>query len=147
MTSRVSVKVDGVKELRGALAEVGRTADGFISDAVNATGLELQGNIKKGYDEPGKVGRVYEKYKPRRTHRASEEGQAPATDTGRLKNSVTFTEVGKLTVTVSTKVAYGHYLEFGTFDIAPRPLWVPEANAIAPKFKKRIEDAIARAIK
>lgn len=114
---------------------------------MNATGLELRGAIVKGYSEGGKVGRIYEKYNPRRTHQASEEDQAPATDTGRLKNSVVFTEIGPAAVSVSTDVFYGPWLEYGTQDIAPRPLWVPEANKIQPKFIKRLDAALKEAMR
>lgn len=118
-----------------------------VDDAVNATGLELRGEIVKGYAEGGKSGRIYEKYNPRRTHQASAPGQAPATDTARLMNSVVFENIGPASISVSTDVLYGLWQELGTQDIAPRPLWVPEAKKIQPKFVKRLEAALRDAMK
>lgn len=141
------VTVTGTDELSAALKSIATGIPKSVEDAVNATGLELRGEIVKGYSEGGKVGRIYQKYNPRRTHQASEEDQAPATDTGRLKNSVVFESMGPAEVVVSTNVLYGAWLEFGTQDIAPRPLWVPEAKKIQPKFVKRLEAALRDAMK
>lgn len=140
-----SVKIEGGKELREKLKSLGPEIKAGVDIVNNATGLELRTEIVKGYHEGNKVGIVYQKYNPRRTHQASEEGQAPASDTGRLANSVVyFAEHGG--VAVKAFADYGSWLEFGTFNIAPRPLWVPEANKMKPKYIGRLEKMIARAV-
>lgn len=78
------------------------------------------------------------------THQSSAPGEAPATDTGRLANSILFKQETKLSATVSSQLIYASYLEFGTRKIAPRPSWVPATEAIRPKFRKRLEDALRK---
>ena len=118
-----------------------------MGDAVNATGLELRGDIVKAYQRGPASGVTYEKYNPRRTHTASAPGQAPATDTGRLASSVDFKREGPMSATVGSAVVYAAMLEFGTSRIAPRPAWVPATEAMRPKFRKRLEAALERAAK
>lgn len=69
---------------------------------------------------PPKTGRIYRRRGVE--HQASAPGQAPATDTGRLVNSiVTRYEPSELTGIVGVTAAYGDDLEFGTQKMEPRP--------------------------
>ena len=142
-----TISVTGTKELQAALAELGEDISQVVTDAVNATGLEIRGDIVKRIQRGPKTGRTYRKSNPSRIHKASAPGQAPATDTGRLVNSITFKRISPLTVTVGSKLAYASYLEFGTRNIARRPAWAPAAMLAEPKFRKRLEAAIAGAIR
>ena len=47
-----------------------------------------RGEAIKSIMQGPKTGRIYEKYNPRRTHRASAPGQAPASDTGNLVSQI-----------------------------------------------------------
>ena len=144
-----TVELKGDKELVAELRKFGRKAEDGLGDVINATGLELRTQIIKGYNEGGKVGIVYQKYNPRRTHQASEEGQAPATDEGTLWKSVTLKRIGPASVEVFSnlqKPNYGAMLEWGTQDIAPRPLWRPEAEKMRPKYNKRLRKLLGRLI-
>jgi len=145
--TKISIDLNGVEGLQAALSEFEAEMGHALERAVTESGADLVTRIKKGYKEDNKVGRWYEKYNPRRSHQASEEGQAPASDTGRLASSVVFEDRGVLSVEVFSTVFYGELLEFGTMDIAPRPLWIPEAKAAEPRFKKRIEDVLKRFIR
>lgn len=118
-----------------------------VEKVVLATGLEIQGDIKKRIQRGPATGRTYRKYNPNRLHTASAPGEAPATDTGRLVNSITFKDEGKASVSVFSLLAYARYLEFGTFEIAPRPSWVPAVEEARPKFVRRMEAAIAGEIR
>ena len=143
----VTMKVNPAEERRliKALRELGDDAEDELSKAINATGLSLRGSIVKKYRRGPATGIVYEKYNPRRTHQASAAGEAPATDTGRLADSVTFDRQGKLQVEVSTDVEYGPPLEFGTRTIEPRPNWVPSIQEEEPKYKERLNGALEKA--
>lgn len=70
-------------------------------------------------------GRVYELYKPRRTHTASTPNNPPNVDTGALRASMTFTKNGELDYQIHDQVEYGIYLEYGTAKMAPRPFVNP----------------------
>ena len=81
-----------------------------------------------------KSGRTYVKYNPRRTHTASAEGQAPATDTGNLIKCIS-TEIQKRGKVIEGLIKanakadnggnYAKFLEFGTVDMRPRPFLFP----------------------
>jgi len=145
--TRVTMHLEGGEQLAAALRAYGAAAERHVADAVNATGLELRGDIVKAYQRGPASGVTYEKSNPRRTHTASAPGQAPATDTGRLASSVNFKREGPMSATVGSAVVYAAMLEFGTSRIDPRPAWVPATEAVRPKFRQRLERALARAAK
>lgn len=141
------ITITGAKELQAALANMSDEMAEEVGKGVNATGLEIRGDIVKRINRGPATGRIYQKYNPRRTHTASAPGQAPQTDTGRLASSITFRAEGPLTVSVGSALAYASYLEFGTASILPRPAWTPAAEEAAPKFRKRLERALAGVIR
>lgn len=143
--TRAALRLEGQDDLMRALAAYGEAARGYVDDAVNATGLELRGNIVRAYQRGPASGRVYHKYNPRRTHQASAPGEAPATDTGRLVSSVNFRREGRLSASVGSDLAYAAMLEFGTRTIDPRPAWVPAVEAMRDRFRERLERALERA--
>lgn len=145
----VTLKLEGTEALARAMRKLDEDARKEVKKAVDATGLSLRGTIVKKYQRGPATGEIYEKFNPRRTHQASAPGEAPATDTGRLANSVvTASDIRQpLTVEVLTEVEYGPYLEFGTRTIAPRPNWVPSVQEETPKYIRRVEAAIKRATK
>ena len=165
--SRVTLELQGGDQLAAALRAYGAAAEKHVGDAVNATALELRGDVIKRIQRGPKTGAVYDSIfrmiggrpvpiGPRQgnnlspTHQASAPGEAPATDTGRLVQGVTTygtQPAGKLAVTVGSEIVYAAMLEFGTSRIAPRPAWVPATEAMRPKFRQRLETALARAAK
>ena len=145
--TRVTMQLEGGDQLAAALRAYGAAAERHVGDAVNATGLELRGDIVRRIQQGPASGVTYEKYSPRRTHTASAAGEAPATDTGRLASSVDFKREGPMSATVGSQVAYAAMLEFGTSRIDPRPAWVPATEAMRPKFRQRLEAALERAAK
>lgn len=142
-----TIKITGAKELEAALADMSQEVQNAVEGVVDATGLELRGDIVKRYNRGPASGRTYQKYSPRRTHTASAPGQAPQTDTGRLAGSVTYVKNSPLTVTVQSALPYAAWLEFGTTEMSPRPAWTPAAEEAQPKFQKRMENAVGSAIK
>gem|GEM_PF-657366 len=162
--TRVTMQLEGGDQLAAALRAYGAAAERHVDDAVNATGLELRGDIVKRIQQGPKTGRVYDSIfrmiggrpvpvGPRQgnnlsaTHQASAPGEAPATDTGNLASRIDFKREGAMSATVGSQVAYAAMLEFGTSRIDPRPAWVPATEAMRPKFRQRLERALARAAK
>ncbi len=154
-----SMKIEGTADLNRAMQKISADAERYVSDAVNATGIELRGDIVKRYKTKG-TGRIYTHYfftdgsgrlrkgrKRNKPHQASAPGEAPAIDGGRLASSVVFSRAGRLSAEVETKVSYGPMLEFGTQKIAMRPAWRPAVEAMQPKFQKRLEAALRKAMK
>jgi hypothetical protein len=141
-----TIKLEGTEELRKAIIKLSKEGRKEIKKEIDKTGLSLRGSVIKKYQRGPATGIIYTKYDPKRIHQASAPGEAPATDTGLLANSVTFKEVGPLEVEVLTEVEYGEWLEFGTASIEPRPNWVPSVQEEQPKFIKRLEAGLKRAM-
>ena len=87
----------------------------------------------------GGTGRLYEKYEPRRSHRASAPNQPPASDTGFLVSQITMKVDTKLDGSVVGKIIsaapYSKALEFGTTQMTERPFMQPALE----KNKRKIE--------
>jgi HK97 gp10 family phage protein len=145
MTTTISIT--GTKELAKALQSMGAEIREAAGDAVKATALEMQGEIKRRIQSGPASGITYQKYNPRRTHRASAPGEAPMTDTGRLAGSVMFDVVGEMSATVGSALVYAAWLEYGTRHMSARPVWTPVAEEADEKFMKRLEAAIGGAVK
>tara|TARA_R110000744_G_C19098203_1_gene533269 strand:+ start:124 stop:552 length:429 start_codon:yes stop_codon:yes gene_type:complete len=139
-----TITLEGGKELAAALRNASKDMQAAVADAVTATGLELRGDVVKRIQRGPKTGRTYQRRGV--THTSSAPGQAPATDTGRLANSITFEQVGPVSVTVGSALIYAAYLEYGTTRMAPRPAWRPAVEAMTPKFRNRLLRALGMAL-
>jgi HK97 gp10 family phage protein len=137
----VTLRLEGSAELQAQLKGLRGDIRKAVSRAVVGTALELQGNVVKSVSKKG-TGITYQKKNPNRTHTASAPDQPPATDTGRLKNSIEFNALDDLTATVGSKLAYATYLEYGTSRMANRPFFRPAIEKIQPKYQERLEKAI-----
>lgn len=73
----------------------------------------------------------------------SSPGGVPGIDTGALKNSISVTETGTLSRSISVGVEYGLPLEFGTTKMAARPFMLPMAvwlaDQITPLWREFID--------
>lgn len=144
----MKIRLTGADELRKALAEFSINADKELADVVRGTAQNIRTHAIKSIQRGTKSGIEYQKYSPRRKHRASAAGEAPATDTGRLANSIQADIQGKQ-ATVYTTLEYAPWLEFGTQKIEPRPFMVPAMEKERPKFEQRLSrivDAAAKGI-
>ena len=142
------VRLNGADELRKALAEFSINADRELANVVRGTAQNIRTHAIKSIQRGTKSGIVYEKTSPKRTHKASAPGEAPATDTGRLANSIQADIQGKQ-ATVFTNTEYAPWLEFGTQDMEPRPFMFPAMEKERPKWEarlNRIVDAAAKGI-
>jgi len=90
---------------------------------------------------PPKTGRIYVRRGV--THQASARGEAPASDTGRLVNSITIRfNRAELVSVVTANTKYASYLEWGTRRMKARPFMRP---AVAAK-RSQIELDMARTV-
>lgn len=128
----------GDKQLIDNIRKFGVQADQALSQIVMATAQNIRTRAIRSIQGGPKTGKAYEKYAPRRTHRASSPGQAPATDTGRLASSI-MADITGLTAEVSANVQYAAPLEFGTINMAPRPFLEPALEAEREKFNARLQ--------
>lgn len=90
----------------------------LLSTAVARNAQVLRNEMVQELSQPGQ-GETYGR------HTASAPGDAPAVDTGRLRQSIVALKVGDARWRVGTNVQYALYLEFGTRRMAPRPFIRP----------------------
>lgn len=111
-----------------------------LGQVVNATAHEVEARANAAVQEGPKTGQVYG------AHQASAPGEAPATDTGNLANSIQAQMTGPLAAEVSVGAEYAAALEFGTADgkIAPRPFLEPALDAARPGFEAAVKSVLQR---
>lgn len=108
----------------------------------------MVGDAKRAVARGPKTGRIYMKGKNRNIrHQASAPGEPPATDTGRLVNSI----VGDAKVVgrqvqgyLEARTSYAGYLEFGTRHMAARPFMTPAVMRNRDRAIALMRDAVQR---
>jgi HK97 gp10 family phage protein len=142
----MNLKLTGTRELAKALKEFSINADKEIANIVNGTAQNVRTHALKSIQRGTKSGIEYQKSSPKRTHRASAAGEAPATDTGRLAGSIV-AEVDGKTAEVSAGTEYAAWLEFGTQAIEPRPFLTPAVEKERPAWERRLNNLVDQAAK
>lgn len=142
----IKIEIEGLKELRASFTNLEREFDEAIMSAITIAMHRTRNEIIEGIQKGPATGRVYEKYGPRRTHRASAPGQPPMSDTGALARSVKINTEPRAVI-VGSQLAYAAYLEYGTRKMAPRPLWVPASEKLRAILPREIETELADLIR
>ena len=143
----VTIQLKGADKFREALSAMSDDVKAEVGKEVMAVALELRTDVIKSVQQGPASGRVYQKYKPRRVHQASAPGEAPASDTGRLANSIFFDKEGPLTATVGSLVTYAAHLEYKPSNMGGRPFFRPAVEKMRADFDKRISAAVERALR
>ena len=142
----MKASLTGSEELKKALAEFGIEADKRIKNIVQGTAQNIRTRAIKSVQRGTKSGTTYEKTNPKRKHKSSAPGEAPATDTGRLAGSIRADIEGKKAEVVAD-TEYAAWLEFGTQNIQPRPFLIPALEAERPKWEARLNAVVEDAAK
>ena len=145
----MSMKINGGKALADALRNASEDVQQQASDAVLDFATDMHSDVVRAVQRGPASGVVYEKYTPRRTHQASDSGEAPMSDTGRLASSIYFQQRGKFSVAVGTKLKYAKWLEYGTRDkkILPRPFFRPAFERGKAEFRRTMERILGSALR
>lgn len=137
-------------------AETTRALDETIKGAVQLVANDAKQRVARGPKSGNiythffrsKNGTVFPVEKRGAPHQASAPGEAPATDTGRLLNSISADgsfDGTKFEGYVRADVDYARYLEFGTSKILPRPFLIPSVEANRQRIADMIRIASATA--
>jgi len=137
----MSVQVTGPLVSRAALRKLGEEMVARLEKETALAAVQTANHARTSVAAGGKTGEVYQKYNPRRTHRASAPGQAPATDTGRLIGSITQQKVSDGWL-VGSKVKYSVWLEYGTRTMAERPFFRPALNKARAAWIDRVKNLV-----
>lgn len=138
-----TIRLDGSAEFQSALRRMSDDVRRQVGEEVMSVALDMQADVKRSIARGSKTGRVYRR--GNRTHQASAPGQAPASDTGRLVNSIEFDKLGMLSAAVGSHLVYALHLEYGTRKMAARPFFRPAVEKMRKQFQKRLEIAVQRA--
>lgn len=115
MASRVVLDVDKLHQLAAQIP-------GGAEAVVQKLAQDCEGHAKRQM-EGERTGQIYLYGKVE--HQASAPGEAPAVDTGFLKNSIVAQKEGRLRWIVLVGAVYGIWLEYGTTHMAARPFMLP----------------------
>jgi HK97 gp10 family phage protein len=143
---RVSARFRGVDALKRRMEQRGRAATARMQVALEEAATIVQSEAQRLVADPPKSGRVYVKSRPRRIHRASAPGQAPATDLGNLIASIIVdrADLPRGRIRIAATAAYAKHLEFGTRKMAPRPFLRRALREMRPRIVAVFAKAVAR---
>lgn len=144
---KVQIQVKGIKEALKSLKALEKDLQEPFREVIKGGAQLIRGEAIKSIQTGPKSGRTYEKYNPRRTHRASAPGQAPASDTGNLVSQIQVKSTNPDEVTVESGANYSKFLEFGTSKILPRPFLFPATERSRPKIQQAVFNKVVQTIK
>ena len=139
---QVQIKVSNIKKALKQLKTLQKDLEPDFQEIVKGGAQLIRGEAIKSIQSGAKSGIVYEKYNPRRTHRASAPGEAPASDTGNLVSKIIVRQDGKDKTNVESNAHYSAYLEYGTSKMEPRPFMFPAFE----KSRQPIEQAVFKRV-
>lgn len=132
----IDLKITNLKAFNKKLNK--KLTDNKVKEYVTRGTMMVQNTAKESIMKGG-TGRLYEKYEPRRSHRASAPNEPPASDTGFLVSQITMDVDVKPNGTVVGQIIsaapYSKHLEFGTTNMTERPFMQPALQ----KNKRKIE--------
>ena len=138
-----TIKTTNLKKVMSQLKRLGKDMEQPFQEIVKGGGQLIRTEAIKSIQTGAKSGVMYQKYNPRREHRASAPGQSPASDTGNLVNKIIVRQKSSDVVSVESNANYSAFLEYGTSKMQPRPFMLPAFE----KSKKPIINAVLNRVK
>jgi len=139
----ITFKVHNMKKVLSQLNRLAKEMEVPFQQIVKGGAQLIRAEAIKSIQTGAKSGVVYQMYNPRRSHRASAPGQAPASDTGNLVSKIAVRQQGANITNVESNANYSAYLEYGTSKMQPRPFMLPAFE----KSKKPIINAVFQRVK
>ena len=133
----IKFRVTNLKKVLSQLENLDKQLEPDFQEIVKGGAQLIRGEAIKSIQTGAKSGVVYQMYNPRREHRASAPGQAPASDTGNLVSKIIVKQKTRNITNVESNANYSAYLEYGTSKMEARPFMLPAFE----KSKKPILDA------
>ena len=143
---QISIQVKGFKKVMASLKNLEQDLEKPFREVIVGGAQLIRGEAIKSIQSGPKSGRIYEKYNPRRTHRASAPGQAPASDTGNLVRNIAVKMESRDQVAVVSSAPYSQFLEFGTSKMLPRPFLFPATEKSRPKIAQAVFNRVKKEI-
>ena len=134
----IKFNVKNLKKVLSQLDKLEKDMELPFQEIVKGGGQLIRTEAIKSIQTGAKSGIVYQKYNPRREHRASAPGQSPASDTGNLVR-----QKSSDVTNVESNANYSAFLEYGTSKMEARPFMFPAFE----KSKKPIINAVLNRVK
>ena len=144
----IKFRVTNLKKVLSQLENLDKQLEPDFQEIVKGGAQLIRGEAIKSIQTGAKSGIVYQMYNPRREHRASAPGQAPASDTGNLVSKIIVKQKDANVTNVESNANYSAYLEYGTSKMEARPFMLPAfekskkpiINAVFKRVKNKIEE-------
>ena len=143
---KINIKVTGLKKAQDALKNLEKDLEQPFREIILGSAQLIRGEAIKSIQTGPKSGRIYEKYNPRRTHKSSAPGQAPASDTGNLVSQIRVRQKNPDEVVVESNALYSSFLEFGTSKMLARPFLFPATERSRPKIVQAVFNRVVKEI-
>ena len=141
----IDLKITNLKAFNKKLNK--HIQDNKVKEYVTRGTMMVMNTAKKSIASGG-TGELYEKYQPRRSHRASAPNQPPATDTGFLISQITMKvkahKNGVVEGSIISAAPYSKALEFGTTQMTERPFMQPALLKNKRKIQKLFKKGILK---
>ena len=144
---QISIQVKGFKKVMSSLKNLEQDLEKPFREVIVGGAQLIRGEAIKSIQSGPKSGRIYEKYNPRRTHRASAPGQAPASDTGNLVRNIVVKQENPDLVKVESNATYSSFFEFGTSKMLARPFLFPATERSRKKIAQAVFNRVVKEIK
>ena len=144
---QISIQVKGFKKVMSSLKNLEQDLEKPFREVIVGGAQLIRGEAIKSIQSGPKSGRIYEKYNPRRTHKASAPGQAPASDTGNLVRNIVVKQENPDLVKVESNATYSSFLEFGTSKMLARPFLFPATERSRKKIAQAVFNRVVKEIK
>ena len=138
----IKFRVTNLKKVLSQLENLDKQLEPDFQEIVKGGAQLIRGEAIKSIQTGAKSGVMYQMYNPRREHRASAPGQAPASDTGNLVSKIIVKQKTRNITNVESNADYSAFLEYGTSKMEARPFMLPAFE----KSKKPILDATFRRV-
>ena len=139
----IKFRVTNIKKVLSQLENLDKQLEPDFQEIVKGGAQLIRGEAIKSIQTGAKSGVMYQMYNPRREHRASAPGQAPASDTGNLVSKIIVRQKSRDVTSVQSNANYSAFLEYGTSKMQPRPFMLPAFE----KSKKPIINAVLNRVK
>tara|TARA_R110000744_G_scaffold337505_1_gene442707 strand:+ start:43 stop:489 length:447 start_codon:yes stop_codon:yes gene_type:complete len=143
---QTTIKINNLQETLKQLGRLEESMEKPLQEVLMGGGQLIRSEAIKSIQTGAKSGIVYEKYNPRRSHRSSAPGQAPASDTGNLVSKI-IVKNSKDQVQVQSNADYSKFLEYGTSKMDARPFMFPASVKSTPKIIQATFNKVVQVIK
>ena len=142
----VRIKVRNLERVLKSLNTLGKDMLPEFREVIMGGAQQIRGEAIQSIQTGSKSGIVYQKYNPKREHRASAPGESPASDTGNLVSKIIVKRQNKDEVNVESSAHYSKFLEYGTSKMQPRPFLFPAYKKSQQKIIQAVFNRVKRKI-